>query len=75
MDSRVERYDGYVNMINKVGTNKDPLEGYTYQYENPTADSELAQVYATSGLFARIIDKPAELAVKNGYDMGISRRG
>lgn len=71
MDSRVERYDGYVNLINKVGTNKDPLEGYRYQYEAPTVDSELVQIYATSGLFARIIDKPAELTLKNGYDMGI----
>lgn len=65
------RYDGYVNMLNKVGTKKDPLEGYNYQYEVPTPDAELAQIYSTNGLFARIIDKPAELALKNGYKIGI----
>lgn len=65
------RSDGYVNMINKVGTSKDPLEGYQYQPETATPDIELAQVYNTNGIFTRIIDKPAELAVKNGYDYGI----
>lgn len=68
---RGKRYDGYVNMLNKVGTSKDPLEGYCYQYETPTPDAELAQIYSTNGLFARIIDKPAELAMKNGYKTGI----
>lgn len=64
-------YDGYVNMLNKVGTKKDPLEGYTYRYDDPTPDPELAQIYGSNGLFSKIIDKPAELAVKNGYDLGI----
>ena len=41
-------YDGYVNMLNKVGTSKDPLEGYTYQYEEPTPDPELAQIYSSN---------------------------
>ena len=62
-------YDGYVNMLNKVGTSKDPLEGYTYQYEEPTPDPELAQIYSSNGIFANIIDKPSELAFKNGYDL------
>lgn len=65
------KLDGYVNMVNKVGTKKDPLEGYSYQAEMPTPDSELAQIYGSNGLFARIIDKPAELALKNGYKTGI----
>ena len=64
-------YDGYVNMLNKVGTSKDPLEGYTYQYEEPTPDPELAQIYSSNGIFANIIDKPSELAFKNGYDLQI----
>ncbi len=64
-------YDGYVNMLNKVGTKKDPLEGYTYRYDDPTPDPELAQIYGSNGLFVKIIDKPAELAFKNGYDLGI----
>lgn len=66
------RYDGYVNMLNKVGTSKDPLENYTYAYENPTPDVDLAQIYATNGLFGNIINKPSELALKNGYDLKIA---
>ena len=58
-------------MLNKVGTSKDPLEGYTYQYEEPTPDPELAQIYSSNGIFANIIDKPSELAFKNGYDLQI----
>ncbi len=66
------RLDGYRNMLNKVGTSKDPLENYTYAFEEQTPDIELAQIYATNGLFGNIINKPSELAMKNGYDLKIS---
>ena len=68
---RRSRNDGYVNMVNKVGTGKDPLENYSYQLDDPTPDVELGSIYAGGGLFAGIIDKPSELALKNGYDLGI----
>ena len=58
-------------MLNKVGTRTDPLENYQYAYENPTPDIDLAQIYNTNGLFANIINKPSELAFKNGYDLKI----
>ncbi|MGL5433797.1 MAG: DUF1073 domain-containing protein [Lachnospiraceae bacterium] len=67
------RADGrYVNMLNRVGTEKDPLESYSYMYEPPTPDVELAELYASNGLFAKIINKPAEAAFKYGYDLKIS---
>ena len=69
MENENLRLDGYVNMVNKVGTKKDPLENYQYAYENPTPDIDLAQIYATNGLFTNIINKPAELALKNGYNL------
>lgn len=65
------RLDGYVNMLNKVGTWKDSSEAYVYQFETPTSDVELAQIYSGNGLFANVINKPAELAFKNGYNLGI----
>jgi phage-related protein (TIGR01555 family) len=65
------RLDGYTNMLTKVGTSRDSTEAYVYKPETPTADVELAQIYTSNGLFAKIIDKPAELAFKNGYDLGI----
>lgn len=59
-------------MLNRVGTEKDPLESYTYMYEPPTPDVELAELYASNGLFAKIINKPAEAAFKFGYKLNIS---
>lgn len=70
--AKTKRNDGYVNMLNRVGTEKDPLESYSYMYEPPTPDVELAEMYASNGLFARIIDKPSEAAFKFGYKLGIS---
>jgi len=70
--AKTKRNDGYVNMLNRVGTEKDPLESYSYMYEPPTPDVELAEMYASNGLFARIIDKPSEAAFKLGYKLGIS---
>lgn len=66
------RSDGYVNMLNKVGTDKDPLENYKFVADPATADFELAQIYAANGLFSKIIDIPAEAAFKFGYDIKIS---
>lgn len=65
------RADGYMNMLTKAGTWKDSTEAYVYQYETPTPDVELAQMYQSNGLFTRIIDKPSEMALKNGFDFGI----
>jgi len=66
------RADGYINMLNKVGTNKDPLENYEYVADPATPDFELAQIYAADGLFSKIVDIPAEAAFKYGYEIEIS---
>lgn len=71
-DQPHRRHDGYINMLTKVGTAKDSTEAYVYAYEPPTPDVELAQIYESNGLFAKIIDKPAELAFKNGYNIKIN---
>lgn len=71
-DQPHRRHDGYINMLTKVGTAKDSTEAYVYAYEPPTPDVELAQIYESNGLFAKIIDKPAELAFKNGYNVKIN---
>jgi len=63
--------DGYVNMLNKYGTKQDNSTAYEYQQEGIVPDMSLTEQYETNGLFAKIIDAPAEEAVKHGFDLGL----
>jgi len=62
------REDGYYNMMTKYGTEKDSSEQYQYQVEPEVSDIELEQFYESNGLFAKIIDAPAEEAIKHGFE-------
>ena len=66
------RADGYVNLLNKYGTGQDNSEAYRYSAENLTPDTVLTSHYETNGLFAKIIDIPAQEAVKKGYHLNIA---
>ena len=66
------RQDGYINLVNKWGTSKDPSEAYRFQRELITPDMELTTLYTDNGLFTRIIDAPAEEALKQGFDLGLN---
>ena len=63
------RMDGYTNLLNKYGTSQDNSTAYTYQGEVIADDMELIRLYEGNGLFAKIIDRPAEEAVKHGLDI------
>lgn len=63
------RFDGYFNLLNKYGTQKDTTENYQYATEPPVADEMLSSIYEGNGLFARIIDAPAEEAMKAGFEL------
>ncbi len=63
------RADSYTNMLNKYGTAQDNSESYRYQAEDYESDMDLIRQYESNGLFAKIIDRPAEEAVKHGYDI------
>ena len=63
------RQDGFVNLLNNYGTAKDTSEHYVYESEDPLMDDELERFYEGNGLFSRIIDLPAEEAVKHGFDI------
>lgn len=65
------RTDGYVNMMNKYGTTKDSSTAYQYQHDYYTSDTLLTDQYSGNGLFARIIDAPADEAVKHGFTLTI----
>ena len=65
------RKDGYMNLMNKYGTSQDNSNAYNYQHEGIIPDIELTEQYESSGLFAKIIDTPAEEAVKHGFDIGL----
>lgn len=66
---RPYRADGYVNLLTKYGTDKDSTEQFRFQPEDVIADDLLARFYEGNGLFAKIIDTPAEEAIKHGFSL------
>ena len=69
------RQDGYTNMLNKYGSTQDNSTAYEYDLEIITDDMELTSLYEGNGLFAKIIDRPAEEAVKHGFDIKYGDQG
>lgn len=67
---RPYRADGYVNLMNRYGTQKDTSEQYHFMPEPMADDRMLTEFYEGNGLFAKIIDAPAEEAVKHGFTLG-----
>ena len=68
---RQYRTDGYINVLNKYGTARDNGEAYEFVAEPIVPDTKLTVQYEDNGLFAKIIDTPAEEAVKHGIDLGL----
>lgn len=66
---RPYRADGYRNMMNKYGTARDSTEQYTFVNDGLVEDDLLSNIYEGNGLFARIIDTPAEDAVRHGFTL------
>lgn len=66
---RPYRADGFVNMMNKYGTARDVSEHYEYVPEPMVEDTLLSTYYEGNGLFAKIIDAPAEEAIKHGFHL------
>lgn len=69
---KAKRNDGYVNVMNKYGTKKDNSESYFYEREPIVPDMQLTSMYESNGLFSKIIDTPAEEALKRGYDLNLN---
>lgn len=66
------RADGYINLMNKYGTGQDNSEAYQFAPEGQIPDTALTQHYEADGLFSKIIDIPAQEAVKKGFKLNIS---
>lgn len=66
------RLDGYKNLLTKYGTQEDSSERYRFESDGPVTDIELSLNYEENGLFAKIIDIPAEDAVSSGFSYGLS---
>ena len=64
-----QRADGYANMLNKYGTPQDNSTAYRFQSEGFVPDALLTEHYEENGLFAKIIDAPAEEAIKHGFEL------
>ena len=68
---RPYREDGYVNLMNKYGTSQDNSESYSFDRELVIPDMQLTSLYEGNGLFSKIIDTPAEEALKHGFDLNL----
>lgn len=68
---RAHREDGYVNLLNKYGTSQDNSEAYQFEREPIIPDMQLTGLYEGNGLFSKIIDTPAEEALKHGFDLNL----
>ena len=55
--------------MNRYGTTKDTTERYRFQPEPVIPDDLLTMYYEGNGLFAKIIDTPAEEAIKHGFSL------
>ena len=62
------RGDGYVNLVTQLGNNRNS-QAPVYRPELLPSDTELAALYEGSGLFSKIIDAPAEEAIKHGFEL------
>lgn len=71
MQKKKKRVDGYKNLMSKYGTKKDVSELYRFERDDPVADIELTLNYEENGLFAKIIDIPADDAVSSGFSYGM----
>ena len=72
-DKRQFRADDYVNMLNKYGTAQDNSTAYTFQNDGLVPDMTLTEQYELNGLFSKIIDAPAEEAIKHGFNLGLKQ--
>ena len=72
-DNRQFRADNYVNMLNKFGTTQDNSTAYEFQHDGIVPDMTLTEHYELNGLFAKIIDAPAEEAIKHGFTLGLKQ--
>ena len=68
---RDQRTDGYVNLLNRYGTSQDSSEAYRFVNEPIVPDMQLTGLYEGNGLFAKIIDAPAEEAIKHGFKLNL----
>ena len=68
---RPHREDGYVNLLNKYGTKQDNSEAYKFEREPVIPDMQLTGLYEGNVLFSKIIDTPAEEALKHGFDLNL----
>ena len=69
--AREHRQDGYANLLNKYGTPQDNSTAYQFKPGGIVLDAVLTEHYEANGLFARIIEAPAEEAIKHGFELTI----
>jgi phage-related protein (TIGR01555 family) len=60
-------------MLNKYGTAQNNSTAYEFQRDGIVPDMALTEHYELNGLFSKIIDAPAEEALKHGHSLGLKQ--
>lgn len=68
-DSKEYNEDGFVNLLTRYGTAEDQSEQYRFIREDDLPCDLLVQFYEGDGMFAKIIDTPAEEALRRGFTL------
>ena len=69
----VSRADGnYINLLNRYGMETDNASAWHFQGAGIVPDMMLTDQYEGNGLFSKIIDIPAEEAIKHGFELGLT---
>lgn len=59
-----------VNLVSKLGTSRDKASHDTFAYRIPKSVMELDNLYDNDGIAAKIIDKPVQDMMRQGYYFG-----
>ncbi len=68
-DGKEYNEDGFVNVLTRYGTAEDQSEQYRFLREDDLPCDLLVQFYEGDGMFAKIIDTPAEEALRHGFTL------
>lgn len=63
------RYDGYMNMLTGVGTERDPTQFTTYRADPVIPQPILESIFESDGIGRRIIEMPAEEMCRGWFDI------
>lgn len=64
-----KNYDGWANVLKKIGGKKDARSGATFSMGRDLDESELSALYARDGFVRRVVNLPVNEMMRQGFDI------